>query len=117
MRRREFIGLLGGATAWPLAASAQQPERMRRVGVLMSTAVGDAESKARIAALLHGLRQLGWTDGRNVRIDIRWPAGDPDRIRRYAAELVSLAPDVMLATGSATLGPCSKRLAPYRSCS
>ena len=106
MRRRDFITLLGStASAWPLAARAQQPAQMRRVGVLMSTAADDAESKARIAAFLQGLQQLGWTEGRNVRIDIRWPAGDADRIRRYAAELVALAPDVILATGSATLGP------------
>ena len=106
MRRRKFITLLGGVAAgWPLAARAQQPEPIRRVGVLMSTAEDDAESKARIAAFLHGLQQSGWTEGRNVRIDIRWPAGDADRIRRYAAELVALAPDAILATGSATLGP------------
>ena len=106
MRRREFVAVFGGAVAaWPLAAPAQQPEPIRRVGVLMSTAEDDTESKARIAAFLHGLQQSGWTEGRNVRIDIRWPAGDADRIRRYAAELVALAPDAILATGSATLGP------------
>ncbi|MGO9686742.1 MAG: ABC transporter substrate-binding protein [Beijerinckiaceae bacterium] len=106
MRRREFVSVLGGAVAaWPLAARAQEPKPIRRVGVLMSTAEDDAESKVRIAAFLHGLQQSGWTDGRNVRIDIRWPAGDADRIRRYAAELVALAPDAILATGSATLGP------------
>jgi putative tryptophan/tyrosine transport system substrate-binding protein len=103
--RREFIALFGGAAAaWPLAARAQQPERMRRVGVLMSTAEDDAESKARIAAFLQGLAQLGWTDGRNARIDVRWPAGEYDRIRKYAAEFVALPPDVVLATG-ATVGP------------
>jgi putative tryptophan/tyrosine transport system substrate-binding protein len=105
LKRREFITLFGGTCAWPLAARAQQPEPIKRVGVLMSTAEDDAESKARIAAFLRGLQQLGWTDGRNVQIDIRWPAGDADRIRRYAAELVALAPDAILATGSATLGP------------
>ncbi len=106
MRRREFITALGGAVAaGPLAARAQQPEPIRRVGVLMSTAEDDAESKARIAAFLHGLQQSGWTEGRNVRIDIRWPAGDADRIRGYATELVALAPDAILATGSATLAP------------
>jgi putative ABC transport system substrate-binding protein len=104
MQRRHFITLIGGAAAWPLAARAQQPDRMRRVGVLMSTAEDDAESKVRIAAFLQGLAQLGWTDGRNARIDIRWPAGDYDRIRKYAAELVALPPDVVLATG-ATVGP------------
>jgi putative ABC transport system substrate-binding protein len=109
MRRRAFIKLLGAtgaaAAAWPLAARAQEAERMRRVGVLMSTAENDAGSKARIEAFLRGLQQLGWVDGRNVQIDTRWPAGDPDNIRRYAAELIALAPDVILATGSSTLGP------------
>ncbi len=106
MRRREFITLLGGAAAaWPLAARAQQPERMRRIGVLMSLAADDPEGQARIAAFLQGLQQLGWTDGRNVRIDTRWGAGNADDIRKYAAELVALAPDVILATGSATVGP------------
>jgi putative tryptophan/tyrosine transport system substrate-binding protein len=89
MRRREFITLLGGAAAaWPLGARAQQqPGQMRRIGVFMSTAENDVESKARVAAFLQGLQQLGWIDGRNVRIDIRWPAGDTERIRRYAAEI------------------------------
>ena len=101
LKRREFITLLGGAAAaWPLAARAQQPERMRRIGVLMSLAADDPEAQARLAAFLQGLQQLGWTDGRNVRIDYRWAAGDADRIRRYAAELVALAPDVILASGS-----------------
>ena len=106
MRRREFITLLGGAAAaWPLAARAQQAERMRRIGVLMSLAADDPEGQARLAAFLQGLQQLGWTDGRNVRIDTRWGAGDADRIRKYAAELVALAPDVILATGSSAVGP------------
>jgi putative ABC transport system substrate-binding protein len=101
VRRREFITLLGGAAAtWPLAARAQQGERMRRIGVLMSLAANDAQGQARLAAFLQGLQQLGWIDGRNVRIDTRWGAGDADRTRRYAAELVALAPDVILATGS-----------------
>jgi len=98
--RRELLAALGGAAAWPLAARAQQPEQMRRVGVLMSLAADDAEGKARLAAFLDGLQQLGWIDSRNVRIDARWGAGDADRTRRYAAELVALAPDVILATGS-----------------
>ena len=88
--------------AWPLAARAQQPERMRRIGALSPLPADDPEAKARIAAFLQGLAQLGWTDGRNVRIDSRWGAGDADRIRRYAAELVALAPDVILATSSVT---------------
>jgi putative ABC transport system substrate-binding protein len=105
MKRREFITLLGAsAAAWPLAVRAQQPERMRRIGVLMAATADDFEGQG-IAAFLNGLQQLGWTEGRNVRIDVRWAAGDADRIRRYAAELVTLAPDAILATGSATLGP------------
>ena len=98
MNRREFITLLGGAAAWPLAAQAQQGERMRRIGVLMSVADGP-EGKARLGAFLEGLQQLGWTDGRNVRIDQRWGAGDAERARKYAAELVALGADVILASG------------------
>jgi putative tryptophan/tyrosine transport system substrate-binding protein len=106
MRRRGFITLLGGAAAaWPLAARAQQGERMRSVGVLMSLVADDPEGQARVAAFRQELQQLGWIEGRNVRIDIRWAAGDADRIRRYAAELVALAPDVILAIGAATTGP------------
>src|SRR5262245_13240103 len=101
MRRREFVILLGGtAVAWPLAAHAQQGERMRRVGVLMNLTADDPETSARVTAFAQGLQQLGWTDGRNVRIDYRWSAGDADRSRKYAAELVALAPDVILANGS-----------------
>jgi putative tryptophan/tyrosine transport system substrate-binding protein len=96
MKRREFITLLGGAAAaWPLAARAQQPERVRRIGVLMSLAADDPESQARHAAFLQGLQEWGWTVGRNVQIDYRFGAGDAERIRRYAAELVALAPDVI----------------------
>jgi putative ABC transport system substrate-binding protein len=104
MRRREFIAGLGGAAAWALAARAQQREQMRRIGVLMSTAENDEESRARIAAFLRGLEQLGWTDGRTVRIDTRWGAGDVERARRYAAELVALGPDVILASGGSVAG-------------
>ncbi len=105
MRRREFITLLGGAAAaWPLAARAQQGERVRHIGVLMPLAADDLEGKARVAAFAEGLQQLGWTDGRNVRIDTRWGAGDADRYRRYAAELVALAPDVILAATSLAVG-------------
>jgi putative ABC transport system substrate-binding protein len=104
MRRREFITLLGGAAAaWPLAARAQQGERVRRVGVLTGTVPDDPEGQARIAAFHQGLQQLGWTDGRNVRIDIRWSAASADRLRTYAAELVGLAPDVILASTSASV--------------
>jgi putative ABC transport system substrate-binding protein len=105
MRRREFMTLLGGAAAWPLATSAQQGERVRRIGVLMNRAADDPEGEARTVAFVQGLQQLGWTDGRNVRIDIRWVAGGTDRIRKYAAELVALAPDVILASGTLTALP------------
>jgi putative tryptophan/tyrosine transport system substrate-binding protein len=106
MRRREFITLVGGAAAaWPLAARAQQPERMRRIGALMNTAVDDLESQAYVAVFLQGLQELGWTVGRNMRIDYRWTSGDADRVRRYAAELVALAPDVILTVGSSLVGP------------
>jgi putative tryptophan/tyrosine transport system substrate-binding protein len=104
--RREFISLLGGAAvAWPLAARAQQPDRMRRIGVLNNPAADDPDSQARVAAFAQGLQELGWIDGRNVRIEYRWSVGDPDRIRRYAAELVALAPDVILTVGAASAGP------------
>ncbi len=106
MRRREFISLLGGAiAAWPLAARAQQPDRVRRIGVLMGQAEDDLEAQARVAAFQQSLQRLGWSDGRNVRIDSRWAAGDADRTRSYAAELIALAPDVILAPGSFTMGP------------
>jgi putative ABC transport system substrate-binding protein len=105
MRRREFITLVGGSVAaWPLVARAEQPERMRRIGVLMASAADDSESQARIAGFLQALQQLGWADGRNVRIDTRWATTNPDDIRRHAAELVALAPDVILAaTGTVTV--------------
>ena len=100
MRRREFITLLGGgAAAWPLAArGAQQGERVRRIGVLMSAVEGDQRGLESITAFAQGLSELGWTVGRNVRIEYRWGAGDLDRFRRYAAELIALSPDVVLAT-------------------
>jgi len=98
--------LLGGAaTTWPLGARAQQGEPLRRIGVLMSTAADDPEGQARIAAFQQGLQQFNWTIGRNVRIDSRWPAGDSERFHSYAAELVALSPDVILATGSAAAEP------------
>jgi len=105
MRRREFIMLLGGAAAWPLAAHAQQPERMRRIGALMNLTADDPEASARVTALAQGLQQLGWTVGRNLQIDYRWGAGDADRSPRYAAELVALVPDVILAGGGSVVGP------------
>jgi putative tryptophan/tyrosine transport system substrate-binding protein len=102
MRRRDFFKLVAGvAVAWPLSAHAQQSER--RVGVLMSTAADEPEGRARFAAFRDALQQLGWTDGRNVRIDIRGPASEPDNYRKYAAELVALRPDVILASSSASI--------------
>jgi putative ABC transport system substrate-binding protein len=106
MRRREFLGVLSGAAAaWPLAARAQQPDRMRRIGVLLSLAANDSEGQDRLSVFVQGLQQLGWIDGRNVRIDVRWGAGAADLERQYAAELVALAPDVILASGGSTVGP------------
>jgi ABC-type uncharacterized transport system substrate-binding protein len=106
MKRRAFILALGGAAAaWPLAARAQQGERVRRIGVLLTLTADDAESLARNAAFLQGLQELGWTDGRNLRIETRRAQGDADEIRRHAAELVTLAPDVILAGGTANVGP------------
>jgi putative ABC transport system substrate-binding protein len=100
MRRRDFIaGLASAAVAWPLAAHAQQPERMRRIGVLMNSVAGDSEGKARFAAFSDGLRQLGWVDGRNVKIEVLWNSvEDSDSFRNHAAELAALAPDVILGT-------------------
>jgi putative ABC transport system substrate-binding protein len=108
MRRREFISLLGGAAAtssvsWPLAARAQQAERTRRIGVLINLAADDPEGQARLTAFVQELRKLGWTDGRNVQIDTRWGAADVDRYRRYAGELIALAPDVILASNTSTV--------------
>jgi putative ABC transport system substrate-binding protein len=100
VRRRNFIAFLGGAAAWPLAARAQQGERTRRVGVLMNLAADDPEGQTRIVAFVQGLQQSGWTDGRNIRIDTRWAAGDADRFHRYAEELLALAPDVILASAT-----------------
>ena len=102
---RQFFSVLGGAVALPVVARAQQAERVRRIGVLMTTTADDSEGRARLAAFVQGLQQLGWTDGRNMRIDTRWTGGNADDIRRHAAELAALAPDVFLAPGSATAGP------------
>jgi len=99
--RRELLVALGGATAaWPLAARAQQAERMRRFGVLMNRVADDPEAQARLKALVQGLQQLGWVEGRNVRMDVRWTAGIADHVYRHAAELVALMPDVILADGA-----------------
>ena len=100
MKRRQFITLLGGAAAWPVAARAQQPERMRSIGVLMNFPSNDEEGQARITAFAQALQKLGWTEGGNVRTHTRWAADDVDRYRRYAEELVALTPDVVLASGS-----------------
>ena len=100
MRRRDFIkAIVGSAAAWPLAARAQQPrERIRRIGVLMDLAADDPEGQSRVAAFLQGLQEAGWAVGRNVNIDVRWAAGEADRYRRYAMEIVALTPDVILTS-------------------
>jgi putative ABC transport system substrate-binding protein len=103
LKRRDFIRLVGGAAGWPLVARAQQRERMRHIGVLMSFAADDPESQARLTAFAQGLQESGWSDGRNVRIDYRWSAGENERYRRNAAELVALKPDVILASGGASV--------------
>jgi putative ABC transport system substrate-binding protein len=100
MKRRQFITLLGGVAAWPLAARAQQPDRMRRVGVLLPFTADDPEGQARLMAFVQGLQQLGWAVGTNLRIDARWGAGDAERNRKNAAELLALTPDVIVANGS-----------------
>ena len=105
MRRREFIALIGGVTGWPLTLHAQQPPaKVRRVGVLMSTVEADPRGLESITAFAQGLAELGWIVGRDVRIEYRWGAGDLDRFRRYAAELVALSPDVVLATAGSIVG-------------
>jgi putative ABC transport system substrate-binding protein len=105
VNRRDFITVLSGAAAWPLAARAQQAERMRHIGILLPAAADDLQFQARVGAFLQGLGQLGWTIGRNVRIDTRWATTDAAEIRRHAAELAALAPDVILAQGASTVGP------------
>jgi ABC-type uncharacterized transport system substrate-binding protein len=106
MKRRGFIMLLGGAAAtWPIAARAQQRDRTRRIGVLMPASADDAESQTRVGAFLQGLQQLGWTIGRNVRVDTHWATSDAASIRKHAAELAALAPDAILAFGASTVGP------------
>jgi putative ABC transport system substrate-binding protein len=105
LRRRDFVTLLGAAAVWPRAARAQRRDRMRRIGVLMGLAADDAESQARLAAFAQGLQHSGWIVGQNVRVDYRWGAGNADLMRKFAAELVALAPDVILAHSSAAVGP------------
>ena len=104
MRRREFITFIGGAAAWPIATYAQQPDGQPRIGVLITVDDGP-QGQARMAAFRQGLQQLGWTDGRNVQIETRWTAGNAENARKYAAELVALSPNVILATGSSAMGP------------
>src|SRR5262245_46954216 len=105
LRRRQFLTLLSGAAAaWPLGARAQQADRMRRIGVLMGTA-NDREGRARYAAFLQGLTQLGWSEGRNVQIDTHWGTGDASFFRPHITELLALAPDVILASGTSSMGP------------
>src|SRR5262249_3388329 len=102
--RKFFATLLGGAPAWPVTARAQQPrERMRRIGVLMHLAADDPEGQSRVAAFLQGLQEVGWAVGRNVNIDVRWAAGEADRFRKYATELVALAPDVILTSATPSI--------------
>jgi putative ABC transport system substrate-binding protein len=106
VRRRQFITLLGGAAAaWPLAARAQQAERVRRIGILLPAAADDAQYQARLGAFLQGLQQSGWSIGRNVQVDTRWATTDAAEIRKHAAELATLLPDVILAMGAASVGP------------
>jgi putative ABC transport system substrate-binding protein len=109
MRRRDFITIVGGAAAtWPLEARAQQPERIRRIGVLTDTADNNPEGQARIAALRKRLQELGWTEGHNIRVDYRWAGGDTERARAYAAEIVALQPDVIFALANAQLAPLAR---------
>jgi putative tryptophan/tyrosine transport system substrate-binding protein len=105
VRRRDFIKVIGVSVAWPLAASAQRPERMRRIGVLLPATADNPDFQARVGAFLQGLQQAGWSIGQNVRIDTRWATSNAAEIRRHAAELVALAPDVILAHGTSTAGP------------
>src|SRR5262249_8004626 len=101
--RRKFLATLGGTAAWPLAARAQQRERMRRVAVLMSVGADDAEGQSRVTAFAQGLQELGWSEGRNLRVEYRWAAGNADNIRKHAAELVAIKPDVIVGTGTPTV--------------
>ena len=118
MRRREFITLLGGAAAaWPLAARAQQRERMRRIGVLMHLAADDREGQSRIAAFLQGLQEAGWAVGRNVEIEVRWAAGQPDRFHKYAEEIAALTPNVIVASATPSIRAMQQATSTIPSCS
>jgi putative tryptophan/tyrosine transport system substrate-binding protein len=105
MKRREFIASASLVAVWPLAALAQQPERVRRIGVLMNVNADDRDQQANVATFVQILRQLGWVDGGNIQIEIRWAGGDFAAIRRHAEQLVALAPDVLVSTGNAGMGP------------
>src|SRR6516225_218081 len=105
MRRREFISVLGSAAAWPVAVRALQGERMRRIGILAGLPENDPEAQARVAAFVQRLDEPGWTRGRNIHVDIRWSGGVSDDLRRFAGELARLNPDLLMATGGASLGP------------
>ena len=111
MRRRGFIGLLGGAAAWPLVAHAQQGERMRRIAVLMNTAADDVEGQERVSAFLRRLHGLGWTEGQNVHVDTRWASGMAGGYRKSATELVELKPEVILANGTPAVAHCPESAA------
>ena len=117
LSRREFITLLGGAAAWPIAARAQQDGRVRRIGVLMNAAATNTEYQSYLAAFTQGLRQSGWTEGQNLRVDVRWNAADAGLARIYAAQLIGLMPDVILAVSTINLTVISRPPAPCRSCS
>ena len=108
MKRRGFITLMGGAAAWPVAAPAQQADRVRRIGVLTYLAAADPDLPPRVTAFSRGLQELGWIDGRNLRIEYRFGAGNTDRYRDYAAELISLGPDVILVSSGSRFGRCAK---------
>jgi putative tryptophan/tyrosine transport system substrate-binding protein len=108
MRRRDFISFVGSAAAWPLAASAQQPERMRRIGVLMALKEDDPQGQADVVAFQQALLELGWINGRNIRLDYRWATGDPDRVRAEATDLVQSAPDAIVVN-STPAAPFSKQ--------
>ena len=114
--RRQFISALGATAAWPLAARAQQPKRLRRIGVLMALAADDPEGRVSLGSFVQGLQEAGWADGRNVAIDTRWAAGDAGQFRKYAAELVALEPDVILASATPAVKHCSRQAAPCRLC-
>jgi len=109
MRRREFITLLGSATVWPLAVRAQQPDGLRRIGVLMPLADNDPDAQANITAFRQAMQKLGWTDGHNVRIEYRWGGANPERVRTYASELVALKPDVIVAASALVLQPLQQQ--------